>query len=245
MNRYMRKSLLLFSRFLAITAIVLFIIIVLSMSTYAKEYPTIKPYVNDFVGVLSPSDISILNQLATQIEKNTSVEIAIVIVNSTNGEDRVLYANNIGEQNGVGKKEKDNGVIILWSMSNERGGAIATGRGIESILNDAKVARIGRDSKDEFEAKNYSGGFLIILNKINYELGYNVDGTKVPNDAPSSFVIFIIVVIVALIFVMIILFDESSGGYSSGSVISVGGVSGSSGGVSFGGGSFGGGGGRF
>lgn len=82
--------------------------------------PRIEPYVNDFVGVLNEAEKTQLNVYIDTIEKNTSYEIAIIIVNNTEGQDRLEYANRIGDENGVGKKNQDNGLVILWSMENDK-----------------------------------------------------------------------------------------------------------------------------
>jgi uncharacterized protein len=81
----------------------------------AYNYPTIVPYVNDFTHTLTQTQIDQLNQHATRIEQNTSYEIAVVLVNTTEGDDRLDYANHIGENNGVGKKATGSGLVVLWT----------------------------------------------------------------------------------------------------------------------------------
>lgn len=108
--------------------------------------------------------------MARQIEQSTTAQIAIVTVESTGGEDRVLYANHLGDESGIGQAATDNGLVLLWSLANEKGGAIAVGSGIESILNDAKVGRIGRNSRPYFDRQDYYGGFLSMLDGISGEL---------------------------------------------------------------------------
>ena len=154
------------------------IFIFCSQVVLAIDYPRIEPYVNDFANVLSDSEELVLNNLADAIEKNLTVEIAIVSVLTTQGEDRVLFANRIGDVNGVGKKDADNGIIILYSLDNERGGAIAVGRGIESVLNDAKVGRIGREHRPLFDEGNFAAGYTAIITDIQKEL---VDYTSTPS----------------------------------------------------------------
>lgn len=211
--------------------------------------PRIEPYVNDFAGVLSKEDVSRLNILADSIEKNTSYEIAIVIVQNTEGEDPVIYANKIGDENGVGKKDKDNGIVVLWSIEDKMG-AIATGRYSESILNDAKVGRIGRESKPYFLNHSYYLGFQYILENINNEISSSElqASTNKPDEEGSSIpwiILAFIAVWLLLKFLRYIaddedLWDVGVGVGIASSVLS----SSSSSGSSFGGGSFGGGGSR-
>ena len=225
---------------------------------YAIDYPTIKPYVNDFTNTLTQSQMDLLNQHCEAIEQNTSYEIAIVVINTTNGDDRLDYANHIGENNGVGKKATGTGLVVLWTFDNERGLAIATARGAgETYVNDAKAAEIARAARPLFEDKKYYEGFEQILNQLEQTIHErdteNQGGGNIlsPNSGLSE-----VIVILALcgIFGLIIYLILSKAGYVSrpgwigrGSSTSIGtgsfGGGGFSGG-SFGGGSFGGGGGR-
>ena len=233
------------------------ILILIVIPLVNAEVPKIVPYVNDFANVLSDDEELKLNLLCDSIEKNTSYEIAIVTISNTEGMDRIEYANKIGDLNGVGKKDQDNGVVVLWSLDNEKGGAIATGRFSESILNDAKVGRIGRESRKYFDGEKYYEGFDYIINEIRKEINNESKGyieTIESNELDMNSFIFFIIIFVVIIFLIKVFAsllesnDDSSdssssyrgysGGYSSGS-------SSSSSSRGFGGGSFGGGGARF
>jgi uncharacterized membrane protein YgcG len=132
--------------------------------------PKIVPYVNDFAHLMSQDQIDKLNLQADDIENRTSFEIAIVTVPTTNGIDRILFANKIGDLNGVGKKKIDNGLVLLWTEDNEQGGAIAVGRGAESIFNDAKVGTIVRAARSYYDDGNFYEGFEYELTQIDTEL---------------------------------------------------------------------------
>jgi uncharacterized protein len=235
-------------------------LLVLSLSA-AAGYPKLTGYVNDYAGILSPAEKASLTDIITEFEKNSSVEIAIVTVPDTGGEDRVLYASRIGDANRVGKADTDNGVVILWSVDNEKGGAIATGRGIESVLNDAKVARIGRNAKSSFDSGNYYEGFRSIILDIEKEsAGEYAAQTGSEADYGLLAVVILIVIFIAVIIALFALGGKSKNGYRSadhwgatsyigtgnpGSWHSMGGGSFGGGFGGFGGGSFGGGGGKF
>lgn len=208
----------------------------------AAGYPKLQPYVNDFAHLLTADQISRLNADCANIEKETTAEIVIVTVTTTDGEDRTLYANHLGEESGVGKAAKDNGVVVLWSI--DEGGAIAVGRGIEGTLNDAKVGRIGKNAKPLFNNKSYYEGFTKIITDIRGEISGNITAT--PNETPPDIPLWVIILIVIFIIIIVAASDSGSGGSWGGSSYvghSSWGSSGSGG--SFGGGSFGGGGASF
>lgn len=221
-----------------IIILLVFGLALICISQVYAAYPKITPYVNDLGNVLTDSQEADLNTMLAQIEKNTTVEIVIITVDNTNGEDRVMYAARVGEENGVGKKTESNGVIILWSKDNERGLAMATGRGIESVLNDAKVGRILRDNRPLFDNGTYYQGFQSIILSVSNEIGADPTNPSGSSGLGDISIVMIVLVILIILVIIIIL----SGGRSSSFIPIIGG--GSSGGSSFGGGSFGGGGSR-
>jgi uncharacterized protein len=234
-------------------SICLFFILFFSFSVLA--YPTVTEHVTDLAHLLSPDEIKLLTDQCQGIEDRTTVEIAILTVPDTGGEDRTIYANRVGDQSGVGKTATDNGLVVMWSMDNEKGGAIATGRGIESIFNDAKVGRIGRASRPFFDNGKYYDGFKTILDVIDAELepqngtDTNSSSSTISDNTTTTSSVPVIFIIIFIIIILLILISgamSSGGGSYSGGSSYIGHSSwgsGSSGG--FGGGSFGGGGSSF
>ena len=194
--------------------IITLLLILNSICITATEVPKIVPYVNDFAHLLSQDQIDALNIHADAIENNTSFEVAIVTVDSTNGEDRTIFANKIGDLNGVGKKGKSNGIVILWSVDNLPGGATAVGRGAESIFNDAKVGSIGRASRVYFDKGDVYGGFEYYLTQIDNEIEAHAKDTQVlgngtgllGNNSSDDGTIIIILVVGFIFFVIINVF---------------------------------------
>lgn len=175
----------------------LFLFLLIGVSL-VMAYPKITPYVNDFANLLTLEEESNLNNLCSLLEKNITVEIAIVTVNSTEGEDIVTYANRIGEESGVGKEDKDNGVVLLWSTETSQI-AIAIGRGIESVLNDAKVGRIARESASYFSNGIYYSGFEFIILQIQNETS-SEHATTTENNFPYLYLVIGVVIAIVIIF---------------------------------------------
>ena len=239
--------------------IILVLVLVLSLSVYGEK---LTAYVTDNAGLLTIEQENLLTTHIETMEGNTGYEIAIVTVQTTNGDDRFWFAYELGEGNGVGKAETDNGIVILWSVEDEHGGAIATGRGAEVAVTDADVNRIGGASRAYFDEGQYYEGFEYILTEIEKETSQETfantgSSDEISDEDTKVAVILAIVVILAIIVVIgIAVSDGGSGGSGSsfrsssyvGHSFSGGGWSGgggSSGFGGFGGGGFGGGGGRF
>lgn len=242
------------------TVLVLVFGLLMGTSLFGQNYPE-RPnpprLVNDLAGMLSTSESQALEHKLVAYDDSTSTQITIVTVNSLGGMDKAQYATELGEKWGVGRKNKDNGVLLLVSKG-DRQIFIATGRGVEEFLPDAICIRIVENTiKPNFKAGDYYEG----LNKATDEMIARLSGNFVNNDTGdkegvSTWIIILFILIIFFIFPF--LFGKRGGGstygsrgYSSGPFWgggsgggwSSGGGSSSGGGFGgFGGGSFGGGG---
>lgn len=92
-------------------------------------------FVSDPDGYLSASARARADAIALNIRRQTSAEVVVVVVRDMSGVDPLSYAIEIGDKWGVGKSDKDNGMIILVSMEDRQSG-IAPGLGMEGIFTD-------------------------------------------------------------------------------------------------------------
>ncbi len=145
------------------------LLLVLSLVGSVHAYEKLTPYVSDFAGVLNASERQDLNEYATEIDNKTGVEIAIVTLNSTHGEEPLVYARALGDQNGVGKKGLDNGIVILWVMDVQRG-AIATAPGAKALVSDASVQQMGKANRHYFTEGHAYLGFGYMMKAIMDDL---------------------------------------------------------------------------
>jgi len=122
--------------------ILLFLLILLVPTAGAVNYPQLRGFVTDNANIVEPEYEAKIAQLAEKIEKETTVEIAVVTVESFEGESREMYAVKLFEQAGIGKKDKDNGLLILVAKQ-EREYRFEVGYGLEGIITDSMRANIG------------------------------------------------------------------------------------------------------
>lgn len=109
---------------------------------------------------LTPATIDSLNALASALERETTDEIAIVVVDSTSGLEPEDFALAVHRAWGVGKASRDNGVVVLWVPA-QRALQVSVGYGLEGRLIDGRVGRI-RDEQffPAFKAKEFDRGML-------------------------------------------------------------------------------------
>ena len=104
-------------------------------------------FVQDNADVLSDSTIQELNDLGTHLEEGTGAELLLLTMDSTGQEHRQDFALRASREYGVGKEEKDNGIVIFLNLDNDnefnnRGIEVQVGYGVGGYLNDAKIGRI-------------------------------------------------------------------------------------------------------
>jgi len=115
-------------------------------------------FVNDFADVLSPEQEAELNNLIGTLEQETTAEIAIVIIQSLEGNAREDYAVELFETWEIGKAETDNGLLILVALD-ERVWKIEVGFGLEGAITDGRAGTIARNHiVPYFQEENYYQG---------------------------------------------------------------------------------------
>jgi uncharacterized protein len=141
----------------------------LSISGFSKDdcFPE-KPnrLVNDYVGLLSQSQVNQLESKLIAYNDTTSTQIAVVIVNDMCGYDKATYTIQLGEKWGVGQKGKNNGVVIMVNPKS-RETFIATGYGNEGAVPDAIAKRIVENEMiPRFKGQLYYEGINAAIDAI-------------------------------------------------------------------------------
>lgn len=109
----------------------------------AQQFPRPVGYVNDFAQVIPEEWEAEIEAICTELEQKTGAEIAVVTVGTIGDEDYREYANRLFEAWGIGKKGKDNGVLLFDAVK-ERKFWIEIGYGLEPVINDARAGDIFR-----------------------------------------------------------------------------------------------------
>src|SRR5690554_5556589 len=125
--------------------ILIFFILISSLPVFAQEDFPAPPdpprLVNDFTNTLSASEQSALEKKLVAYNDSTSTQISIVLIRSVGPYDISDYTFQLGEKWGIGRKDKDNGMLILAAME-DRDVFMATGYGLEGAVPDAVANRI-------------------------------------------------------------------------------------------------------
>lgn len=122
-----------------------FCLIVLFLFSFAyavNEFPSyVNKYVNDFANVLDDAQKQELHTAFSNIDAETTAEVVFVSVETSEPYTPQEYRTKLFNEWKVGKSDKDNGLLILYSLKEKRI-EVEVGYGLEGILPDSKVGRM-------------------------------------------------------------------------------------------------------
>lgn len=127
-------------------------------------------YVSDPENILSREAKSTINNLLYKLEEETTIETAVIVVPSIGVEDCFDFSHQLFNKWGVGKKEKDNGLVILL-VTDQRCIQFYTGYGLEGDLPDAIAKRIQtQDMLPYLKEGDWDNGMIAGVNSVYHRL---------------------------------------------------------------------------
>lgn len=123
-------------------------------------------FVSNTDGILSDETVRQADRILHDIRRGTTAEAVLVIVDDIEGGDIDGFATDLFTEWGLGKSDKDNGLLILVAKDLRRA-AIRPGYGLEGVLPDITCGRILRnDMFPNFKNGDYDAGVLAALRSI-------------------------------------------------------------------------------
>ena len=120
-------------------------------------------YTYDEAGVLSDKTMEHIDAMNASLFAQTGAQIMVKTVNSTNGQDILEYAIDLGNQYGVGDAERNNGVVMVLALDNISASGLPGDYGV--VVGDGLTDYGNTFSslqypylEDDFAAGNYDAG---------------------------------------------------------------------------------------
>ncbi len=179
------------------------------MANGERPIPKPKGLVNDFANVIPSPYKQKIERVTAELLKKTGVPVVVVTMPDIGGAEYNDYANRLYNVWGIGKKDKDKGVLIFITIK-ERKMRIETGYGVEGILPDGLVGEIRDRYMTPFLNENKFGegllnGTLAVAQVIAKNEGISLTGkvqakkSKKEGSGLSFFPIIFILIIFMLI----------------------------------------------
>src|SRR5271166_6473179 len=143
------------------------LLLVVSATALAEKINDIRAqgYVTDLAGVIDQATRQKIELLATEVEQKTGDQIAVVTVNSLEGQTREDYAVDLYKHLGIGSKKDNKGVLILIAPK-EKQYKIEIGYGLEPVINDARAGDVGRAMVPDLRQGDYSAAALTGVSQV-------------------------------------------------------------------------------
>ena len=132
----------------------------------AQPTPMPNTFVHDFAGVIPDEKEAEIQAKARRLKDEYQTEIALVTVDSLQGEDIFDYSMRMARSWGIGSKDNDvRGLLILVAVK-DRKTAFRTSRHIEGELPDGVTGEISRQMNAYFKNGDFGGGLSLGMDKI-------------------------------------------------------------------------------
>jgi uncharacterized protein len=183
---------------------ILALLLLLPFIAGALDAPPLKGRVNDLANMLSPEAAARLEQKLASFERETSNQVAVLLIPSLQGDDIDPFAIRVAEQWQLGQKGKDNGVLMIIAQA-ERKVRIEVGMGLQGVLPDITAAKIIREvMRPHLKSGNFDMGIntgvdaIIAATKGEFKASPQ-DAAKQPHKKKSSFTTFLVITIVVAV----------------------------------------------
>lgn len=176
-----------------LSAFVLFLFLLLSLSSsaFAYEYEAgdRTALVNDFADLIEYEDETTLNYKLEQISEAYECEVAVLTVNSTDGQDITAFADDYYDYNGFGFGENDDGIMLVVDMGAREFAMTTHGTAID-IFTDYNLAQLESEFVYYLSDGQYTTAFIAFYEKCEsiftdyayYEENYDGGYVYFPDD---------------------------------------------------------------
>jgi len=125
----------------AILAVFISVLLFCPFAWAEDSFPAAAGTVNDFAGVIPAEKAARMGRLSQEVLEKTGTTVVVATVKDVGDNEPDIYANQLYQAWGIGKKRENKGVLIFFALR-ERKIRIETGYGVEGILPDGLVGEI-------------------------------------------------------------------------------------------------------
>jgi uncharacterized protein len=133
----------------------------------AVDWTALKPqgYVSDFARVIDPASKAQLENYCATVERATGAQMALVTIQSLEGEPIEDVANTVFRAWGVGQKGKNEGILLLLAIGDRRN-RLEIGYGLEPILPDGLSGSVLREMRPALREARYGEAMMAAAETI-------------------------------------------------------------------------------
>jgi uncharacterized protein len=142
------------------------VLLILAGPLAAKDIPRLTARVNDYANLIPQDQRQRIEAQLAQFEQQTGNQVAVLTIDSLDGEAIEDYANRVARAWALGQKGKDNGALLLVARQ-DRKMRIEVGYGLEPVLTDLQTSVIQNEVIiPYFKRGDFGGGIEAGVNAI-------------------------------------------------------------------------------
>ena len=189
----------------------------LTISGYSFDFSALKPegYVSDFARVVDPSVKVQLERYAAAIERSTGAQLAIVTVQTLEGEPIEDVANLLYRKWGIGSKKSNEGALLLL-VTGDRKLRVEVGYGLEPIMPDGFSGSVLDAMRPPLREKHFSDALIqgtkVIGERIAQAKGVKIEEAPRTSRTRQKEGLPLPVIIIGVVFVLLLLGSGGGGG---------------------------------
>jgi len=163
-------------------------------------------YVSDPTHILEQGTVTTINLLLDSIERNTTAQVAVVMLPSIGDADVVEFSQSLFEKWGIGQRNKDNGLLILF-VQDQRTIRFHTGYGLEGVLPDITCKRIQQEFMvPYFKKEDINKGMLEGVKVVGKILTDPESTNEIYDSSPrSKKFLFLTIVVVSFLYGLVLI----------------------------------------
>lgn len=155
-------------------------------------------YVSNPDNILTAPVVAQIDSILYSLEQKTGIQTLVAVVTGIEGGDCFDFAHRLGQENGVGERERNNGLVVLLS-TDERCVQFATGYGLEGVLPDALCKRVQMNYMVEhFGRDDWDKGMLEGIKAVAAILDGSMEPLPEEDDDTTALIIFMAFIFLTL-----------------------------------------------
>lgn len=149
-----------------------------------QPVPPLSARVIDQTGTLTADQLGALTRKLEGIERQRGSQIVVLMVATTQPEDIAAYAQRVGEQWKIGRRDVGDGLLIVVAK-NDRRVRIEVAKSLEGAIPDLAARQIITDRiSPAFRAGDYAGGLNAAIDRLAERIG--TEGLPEPTTRPTA-----------------------------------------------------------
>jgi uncharacterized protein len=195
-----------------------------------RKFPPYKGHINDFASVMDQPTEERLEQFLLDFENKTGAQLAVVTIQSLEGQPLEDYANGLYRAWGLGQKtgpNKDKGALLIVVIG-DRKTRLEVGYGLEGDFPDGLAGEVIRRMRPDLQQGQYgqaiTNGVRTIVATLAQKWGVSLEGNdpryayQAPTDASETnpFLSLIFVAFIIIFFLIVVRAARRGGGRPGG-----------------------------